>query len=95
MEGRFSAAQWGTLISAGVAQGSIYSLIALGYTLVYGILRLINFAHGDVFMFGGVLYGVPGHMDVSAGHSGTRPRDHGPELDSVRGPDFDVDRRAG
>ena len=52
MEGRFSAAQWGTLISAGVAQGSIYSLIALGYTLVYGILRLINFAHGDVFMFG-------------------------------------------
>ena len=52
MEGRFSVAQWGTLISAGVAQGSIYALIALGYTLVYGILRLINFAHGDVFMCG-------------------------------------------
>lgn len=52
MEGRFSAAQWATLISAGVAQGSIYALIALGYTLVYGILRLINFAHGDVFMCG-------------------------------------------
>ncbi len=52
MEGRFSTAQWATLISAGVAQGSIYALIALGYTLVYGILRLINFAHGDVFMCG-------------------------------------------
>jgi branched-chain amino acid transport system permease protein len=32
--------------------GSIYALIALGYTLVYGVLRLINFAHGDVFMVG-------------------------------------------
>lgn len=34
----------------GLSVGSIYALIALGYTLVYGILRLINFAHGDVFM---------------------------------------------
>jgi branched-chain amino acid transport system permease protein len=36
----------------GIAAGSIYALIALGYTMVYGILRLINFAHGDVFMIG-------------------------------------------
>ncbi|HEX7809344.1 MAG TPA: branched-chain amino acid ABC transporter permease [Thermoanaerobaculia bacterium] len=36
----------------GVAAGSIYALIALGYTMVYGILKLINFAHGDVFMVG-------------------------------------------
>ncbi len=36
----------------GVAWGSIYALIALGYTMVYGILRLINFAHGDVYMVG-------------------------------------------
>jgi branched-chain amino acid transport system permease protein len=36
----------------GVVQGSIYALIALGYTMVYGVLRLINFAHGDVFMLG-------------------------------------------
>jgi branched-chain amino acid transport system permease protein len=36
----------------GIAWGSIYALIALGYTLVYGILRLINFAHGDVYMVG-------------------------------------------
>ncbi|MFC1960056.1 branched-chain amino acid ABC transporter permease [Chloroflexota bacterium] len=36
----------------GLAQGSIYALIALGYTLVYGILFMINFAHGEVFMAG-------------------------------------------
>ena len=32
--------------------GSLYGLIAVGYTMVYGILRLINFAHGDIFMLG-------------------------------------------
>ena len=32
--------------------GSVYALIALGYTMVYGILKLLNFAHGDVFMIG-------------------------------------------
>jgi branched-chain amino acid transport system permease protein len=37
----------------GLEQGSMYSLIALGYTLVYGVLQLINFAHSEVFMFGG------------------------------------------
>lgn len=36
----------------GVVLGSVYALIALGYTMVYGILQLINFAHGDVFMVG-------------------------------------------
>ena len=36
----------------GLAVGSTYALIALGYTMVYGVLRLINFAHGDVFMVG-------------------------------------------
>jgi branched-chain amino acid transport system permease protein len=36
----------------GVMFGSLYALIALGYTMVYGVLRLINFAHGDVFMVG-------------------------------------------
>ena len=36
----------------GLSQGGIYALIALGYTMVYGILRFINFAHGDVFMLG-------------------------------------------
>lgn len=36
----------------GISLGSIYALIALGYTMVYGIVKLINFAHGDVFMIG-------------------------------------------
>ncbi len=36
----------------GISLGSIYALIALGYTMVYGILRLINFAHGDIYMLG-------------------------------------------
>src|ERR1700736_2533151 len=36
----------------GVSLGSIYALIALGYTMVYGILQLINFAHSDVYMMG-------------------------------------------
>ena len=37
---------------AGLARGSMYALIAIGYTLVYGVLQLINFAHGEVFMSG-------------------------------------------
>lgn len=40
------------LIVYGLVQGAIYALIALGYTMVYGIIELINFAHGDVFMMG-------------------------------------------
>lgn len=36
----------------GISLGSIYALIALGYTMVYGIIRLINFAHGDIYMLG-------------------------------------------
>src|SRR5580698_431128 len=36
----------------GISQGSIYALIALGYTMVFGVLRFINFAHGDVYMLG-------------------------------------------
>ncbi|MHB8641712.1 MAG: branched-chain amino acid ABC transporter permease [Gaiellaceae bacterium] len=39
----------------GTTNGSVYALVALGYTLVYGILELINFAHGDVFMLGGMI----------------------------------------
>src|SRR5919205_3306940 len=43
------------VLSLGLAQGSLYALIALGYTMVYGIIELINFAHGDVFMVGAFL----------------------------------------
>ncbi|MDY5613544.1 branched-chain amino acid ABC transporter permease, partial [Dysosmobacter sp.] len=39
----------------GISVGGQYALIAIGYTLVYGILRLINFAHGDVFMVAGLV----------------------------------------
>jgi branched-chain amino acid transport system permease protein len=43
------------LFLIGLTNGAVYGLVALGYTLVYGILELINFAHGDVFMLGGML----------------------------------------
>ena len=36
----------------GVSIGSVYAIIALGYTMVYGIARMLNFAHGDVIMVG-------------------------------------------
>ena len=42
-------------ILAGISVGGQYALIAIGYTMVYGILRLINFAHGDVFMWAGLM----------------------------------------
>jgi len=41
-----------TELLAGVTHGSVYALIALGYSMVYGILKLLNFAHGDVYMVG-------------------------------------------
>jgi len=44
-----------SVVIIGLTNGSVYALIALGYTLVYGILQLINFAHGDVFALGGLL----------------------------------------
>jgi|SRR5579859_5312847 len=40
------------LLVVGITNGAIYALIALGYTMVYGIIELINFAHGDIFMLG-------------------------------------------
>ncbi|HMN13822.1 MAG TPA: branched-chain amino acid ABC transporter permease [Bellilinea sp.] len=50
----------------GLSLGALYSLIAIGYTIIYGILKLINLAHGDFFMLGGfiamwasIMYGVP------------------------------------
>ncbi|HTO26525.1 MAG TPA: branched-chain amino acid ABC transporter permease, partial [Gaiellaceae bacterium] len=41
-----------TELVVGITQGSVYALIALGYSMVYGILKLLNFAHGDIFMVG-------------------------------------------
>jgi branched-chain amino acid transport system permease protein len=51
----------------GVTWGSVYALIALGYTMVYGILRLINFAHGDVYMLGAFIgFYVAGALNAGA-----------------------------
>ncbi len=50
--GKYTGEQWLDFIVFGISQGSIYALIALGYTMVYGILRMINFAHGEIFMSG-------------------------------------------
>ncbi len=47
-----SAEFWADQLVNGLTTGSIYALIALGYTMVYGVLQLINFAHGEVFMVG-------------------------------------------
>ena len=41
-----------TELVAGITHGSVYALIALGYSMVYGILKLLNFAHGDIYMVG-------------------------------------------
>ncbi len=53
----------------GLSLGAIYALIALGYTMVYGVLRFINFAHGDVFMVGAFagLYVAPVVLKFSNG----------------------------
>jgi len=50
----------------GVSNGAIWALVAIGYTLVYGIIELINFAHGDVFMIGSfVSFGIWGTLGVT------------------------------
>jgi branched-chain amino acid transport system permease protein len=46
------------VIIIGLSNGALYAMIALGYTMVYGIIELINFAHGDLFMFGSVLAAI-------------------------------------
>lgn len=55
-------------LANGISLGSLYALIAIGYTMVYGILRLINFAHGDIFMmavylaFFSMTFGMPWYV---------------------------------
>jgi branched-chain amino acid transport system permease protein len=53
----------------GISLGSIYALIALGYTMVYGIVKLINFAHGDIFMIGAFI----GFYSITFFHLGFFP----------------------
>jgi branched-chain amino acid transport system permease protein len=52
LDNPYSRTQWLDFIIFGFAQGSLYALIAIGYTLVYGVLFMINFAHGEFFMAG-------------------------------------------
>ena len=56
---------------SGISLGSVYAIIALGYTMVYGIAKMLNFAHGDVIMVGGYVsfcavsyLGLPGWLSV-------------------------------
>ncbi|HZV66501.1 MAG TPA: branched-chain amino acid ABC transporter permease, partial [Telluria sp.] len=69
----------------GLVLGSMYALVALGYTMVYGVLNLINFAHGDVLMIGAmvgltilkvldaVAPGLPGYVDLAIAIAGAIP----------------------
>ena len=50
--GSYSPSIWLDLTIKGLALGGVYALIAMGYTMVYGILKMINFAHSEVFMSG-------------------------------------------
>ena len=70
----------------GITQGAIYALVALGYTLVYGIIELINFAHGDVFMWGTMItVTVAGtHLGLDGSQSGAGHRRRA-AADAVRG----------
>lgn len=53
----------------GLSLGAIYALIAVGYTMVYGVLRLINFAHGDVFMIGAVVSWYTAKLLIRTGNA--------------------------
>lgn len=52
LDNPYTNRQWTDFVVFGIAQGSMYALIAIGYTLVYGVLFMINFAHGEFFMSG-------------------------------------------
>src|SRR3989440_5974451 len=55
---------------AGLTMGSLYALLALGYSMVYGILKLLNFAHGEVFMIGSYI----GYFVLTALGGSTSPK---------------------
>lgn len=70
LQNTYSAANWASFLVFGLTLGGIYALVGLGYTMVYGVLRMINFAHGDVFTagcFGAYLVAVfvPGAESVA------------------------------
>ena len=58
------------LLCGGLVKGSIYALIALGYTMVYGLIQLINFAHGEVYMIGAFVALIIAGVATLSGYSG-------------------------
>ncbi len=70
---KYTDNQWATLVFAGLAQGSIYALIAMGYTLVYGILLMINFAHGEIYMAGALTVVFIAHIFNDSGFLNAQP----------------------
>lgn len=71
--GKYTTRQWLDFIVFGLAQGGVYALIAMGYTMVYGVLQMINFAHSEVFMSGPfTAYFVANALD-RAGYFDTHP----------------------
>jgi branched-chain amino acid transport system permease protein len=64
--------EFGQFLLIGLVAGSVYALIAIGYTMVYGIIELINFAHGDLFMLGSFMaLQVAGWVGVTAAPEST------------------------
>ena len=56
----------------GITTGALYALVALGFTMVYGVLKLLNFAHGDLYMVGAYIgffviqwFGGPSHLTIA------------------------------
>ncbi len=58
------------LLCGGLVKGSIYALIALGYTMVYGIIQLINFAHGEIYMIGAFVAFIVAGILALSGYGG-------------------------
>lgn len=61
-------------VANGVAKGSVYALIAVGYTMVYGVLQLINFAHGEVYMLGAYFSYYPAKWFGYVPETGEKPK---------------------
>ncbi|MHC4840034.1 MAG: branched-chain amino acid ABC transporter permease [Planctomycetota bacterium] len=60
-------------VANGVAKGSVYALIAVGYTMVYGVLQLINFAHGEIYMLGAYAGYYPAKWAGQVPDTGAKP----------------------
>jgi branched-chain amino acid transport system permease protein len=71
--GAYSPTDWVSFFIFGLAQGGVYALIALGYTMVYGVLFMINFAHGDVFMGGTYIASYVANAFDKSGFLDTHP----------------------